>query len=75
MNYKLVGYDHTERIADAYVIPEDQVELVKRIAGLCFRPGVVGDWPLKTNQAVTIGEIIDKPIQRNYDYFLEPYAA
>ncbi|MBO0735246.1 MAG: hypothetical protein J2P48_01550 [Alphaproteobacteria bacterium] len=75
MIYKLVAYDHTERIAAAYKIPKGQVERVKQAAGLEDRPEIVADWPLSPEQAASIGSIINKPIEHSFDYFLEPYAA
>jgi len=70
--YKLVGFDRrTERIASAHEIPADRVERAKRIAGIADRPEVVGDWPLTTDQAGAIADIIHKPIDlRGVDYSL-----
>jgi hypothetical protein len=77
MVYKLVGFDRdTERLATADEIPADHVEQAKRIAGITDRPEIVADWPLTTDQAAAIADIIHKRINlRKVDYFLEPYAA
>jgi hypothetical protein len=75
--YKLVGFDRaTERIAVTHKIPAAKEARARRIAGIADMPEIVADWPLTSDQAGAIADVIHECIDLGKtDYFLEPYAS
>jgi hypothetical protein len=75
--HRLVGYDrHTDRVKASCDIPPDVLAEAKRIAGVSpDDPDAAWSYPLSTNQARAIAQLIRVEIDRDrLEFFLEPFA-
>ena len=75
--YRLVSYDkQTERKRGEFAIPDDNLAVVREIAGILPTDDGLGDYPLNDDQATAIARLLNMKIDCDaFAYYVEPYAV
>jgi hypothetical protein len=75
--YRLVGYDkETERKCNEAPIPDANLSVVTRLAGILPTDDGLGDYPLNAEQAREVARILKTTIDcGSFAYYIEPYEV
>ena len=75
--YRLVSYDkETERKIGEFAIPDENLAVVRKIAGILPTDDGLGDYPLNDKQAIGIARLLSMRIDCDaFTYYVEPYEV